>query len=118
MEKKFDILFLEEAFDFLKSLDHKHYEKILFNIRKDQVTIDSDLFKKLRDDIWEFRTHYQGLQYRLLAFWDTTLAQNTLVVATHGFIKKRSKVPDNEIEKAIQVKLYYWSNKKIKKKKT
>ncbi|MFD1003127.1 hypothetical protein ACFQ21_27625 [Ohtaekwangia kribbensis] len=27
-------------------------------------------FKKLKDDIWEFRTEYRGVQYRLLAFWD------------------------------------------------
>lgn len=34
MEKLFEIIFLEEAFGFLKSLERKHYEKILFNIRK------------------------------------------------------------------------------------
>ncbi len=34
MDKLFEIVFLEEAFEFLKSLDKKHYEKILYNIRK------------------------------------------------------------------------------------
>ena len=112
MEKKFEVLFSEEVFDFLKSIDPKHYEKILFNIRKAQVNMDSELFKKLTDDIWEFRTLYQGLQYRLLAFWDTTLAKNTMVIATHGFIKKRSKVPAKEIQKALNLRLKYWSEKK------
>ena len=68
MDKHFDILFLNEAFEFLSSLERKHYEKILYNIRKSQVEIDPELFKKLSDDIWEFRTLYQRLQYRLLAF--------------------------------------------------
>jgi len=68
MNKHFEILFLDEAFEFLSSLERKHYEKILYNIRKVQVELDSELFKKLSEDIWEFRTLYQGLQYRLLAF--------------------------------------------------
>lgn len=63
MNKRFEIVFLDEAFEFLKGLDRKHYEKILYNIRKVQVENDSELFKKLTQDIWEFRTLYQGLQY-------------------------------------------------------
>jgi hypothetical protein len=68
MEKLFEIVFFEEVYDFLKSLDRKHYEKILYNIRKSQVENDPELFKKLNEDIWKFRTLYQGLQYSLLAF--------------------------------------------------
>jgi phage-related protein len=116
-KKHFDILFLEEAFEFLNSLERKHYEKILYNIRKSQVELDSELFKKLSDDIWEFRTLYQGLQYRLLAFWDNTSAINTLVVSTHGFIKKRSKVPDNEIQKTVNIRAKYFAVKQVKNKK-
>ena len=37
MEKLFEILILQEAFEFIKSLDKKHYEKILYNIRKVQT---------------------------------------------------------------------------------
>jgi phage-related protein len=114
MDKLFDIIFLEEAFEFLNSLDKKHYEKILFNIRKAQIEHDPELFKKLKDELWEFRTHYQGLQYRLLAFWDKTNTENTLVISTHGFIKKRSKVPDNEIQRAKQLRTKYFENKKNK----
>src|SRR5215217_884768 len=99
MDKLFEIIFLDEALNYLIGLEKKHYEKILYNIRKSQVKIDPELFKKLTDEIWEFRTVYQGFQYRLLAFWDKTLPKETLVVATQGFIKKRSKVPENEIEK-------------------
>ena len=119
MDKLFDILFLDETFEFLRHLDKKHYEKILFNIRKAQTSHDPELFKKLKDDIWEFRTLYQGVHYRLLAFWDKTSSENTLVIATHGIIKKTSKMAEREIEKAKQIRIQYFEgieiNKKIKK---
>jgi phage-related protein len=118
MDKFFDILFLHEAFEFLKSVDEKHYEKILYNIRKAQTQPDPELFKKLNNDIWEFRTLYHGLQYRLLAFWDKTTEGNTLVVATHGFVKKRTKVPVNEIQKAEKMRTKYFEDKeKLKNRK-
>lgn len=117
MDKLFDIIFLEEAFIFLSKLDKKHYEKILYNIRKAQIEHDPELFKKLTSEIWEFRTLYQGLQYRLLAFWDKTNTENTLVISTHGFIKKRSKVPDSEILKAKQLRTKYFEDKLKNKKK-
>ncbi len=66
MDNLFNIIFLDEAFEFLSSLDKKHYEKILFNIRKVQIEQDPEIFKKLKEEIWEIRTLYQGLQYRLL----------------------------------------------------
>ena len=117
MDKYFEILFLDEAFEFLSGLERKQYEKILYNIRKSQVELDPELFKKLSDDIWEFRTLYQGLQYRLLAFWDKTSTINTLVVSTHGFVKKRSKVPDKEIQKAVNIRTKYLAAKQVKNKK-
>lgn len=80
MGKLFEIVFLEEAYEFLKSLDRKHSEKILYNIRKAQIENDPELFKKLTDDIWEFRTLYKGLQYRMFAFWDKSDKTKTLVV--------------------------------------
>lgn len=116
MDKLFEIVFLDEAFDFLKSLERKHYEKILYNIRKAQNDHDPELFKNLNAEIWEFRTLFQGLQYRLLAFWDKTSSNDTLVISTHGFVKKRSKVPDNEIQKATQSRTKYFEEKQIKDK--
>ena len=114
MVNYFKIVFLTEAFEFLKSIDTTHSNKILYNIRKAQQKHDPELFKKLTNDIWEFRTLYQGLQYRLLAFWDKTDNTNTLVISTHGFVKKQSKVPDNEIDKAEKQRTKYF-NDKLKK---
>lgn len=69
------------------------------------------MFKKLEDDIWEFRTVYAGLQYRILAFWDKTDNKETLVLASHGFIKKVDKVPKKEIEKAKVIRKHYFEQK-------
>ncbi|WP_225870941.1 type II toxin-antitoxin system RelE/ParE family toxin [Pedobacter cryophilus] len=104
-------------FEFLKSLQKKHSEKILYNIRKSQVELDSELLKKLNNEIWEFRTLYQEFQYRLLAFWDKTSENQIFVISTHGFVKKRSKVPDNEIQKALKIREKYFVEKGIKNKK-
>jgi phage-related protein len=111
MYNNFEIVFLSEAFEFLKSLDDKHSNKTIYNIRKAQQKHDPELFKKLSDEIWEFRTLYQGLQYRLLAFWDKSDNKNTLVISTHGFIKKQSKVPESEINKAEKQRKKYFEDK-------
>ncbi|KQS28403.1 addiction module toxin RelE [Dyadobacter sp. Leaf189] len=111
MEKLFEVVFLEEAFTFLKALDKKHSEKILYNVRKAQAKNDPELLKKLNSEIWEFRTLYQGLQYRLLAFWDKSQAEQTMVIATHGFIKKQSKVPENEVGRAQKLRSKYFDEK-------
>jgi phage-related protein len=115
MNKRFEIVLLEEVRVFLKSLDYRHYEKILYNIHKAQIKNDPELFKKITDEIWEFRTLYGGLHYRLLAFWDKTSTTETLVISTHGFVKKQSKVPEQEIKKAIQSKSKYFENKQLNK---
>lgn len=114
MNKLFEIVYLKEVDDLMSRIPNKHKDKIFYNIEKVQSKPDQDLFKKLTEDIWEFRTLYAGLQYRLLAFWDNTGDNQTLVVATHGFIKKRSKVPDNEIQRARQIRINYFKDKNDK----
>ncbi len=53
------------------------------------------------------------IAYRLFAFWDTE--SDTLIVATHGIIKKTQKTPSKEIAKAEKLKEIYFNNKKQKK---
>jgi len=101
--EKFDIVFLAEVKTFLQLLDKKVRDKVIFNLWKAKRSHDSKLFKKLNDQIWEFRTKYQKKQIRLLAFWDKRDNKNTLVICTHGFIKKTQKVPGKEIEKATRI---------------
>jgi phage-related protein len=107
----FETRFLEEANEFIAGLDRKVVRKIFYNIDLAEQTNDPKLFKKLQSEIWEFRTTYAGLQFRLLAFWDKTDNKETLVIATHGFIKKVDKVPANEISRAIRLKDKYFENK-------
>ena len=98
--KYFETRFMEEAKAFLAELDPKTIKKIFYNIDLAEQTNDSKLFKKLQNDIWELRTKFGGIQIRLLAFWDKSDLKETLVIATHGFIKKVDKVPANEIDRA------------------
>ena len=107
----FETKFLDEADDFFAKLDQKTARKIIYNIDLAEQTNDPRLFKKLQNDIWEFRTKYAGLQIRLLAFWDKTDNKETLVIATHGFVKKVDKVPSNEIERAERIRDKYFNNK-------
>ena len=110
----FETIFLEEADEFISRLDSKTIKKIFYNIDLAEQTNDSKLFKKLQNDIWEFRSKFAGLQIRLLAFWDKTDNKETLVIATHGFVKKVDKVPSNEIDRAIRLKDEYFNNKQKK----
>ena len=68
MPPKFKVQFLQDASDFLDSIDIKAREKIIYNIFKAQLTNDNELFKKLTNEIWEFRTLYNKTYYQLLLF--------------------------------------------------
>ena len=112
MEQKprFKIVYIEEAIDFLRHLPQKVKAKVVYNIGKSMYVLDNSLFKKLENtDIWEFRTLYNGNAYRLFAFWDTE--EDTLVIATHGMIKKSQRTPLKEIEKAEAKRKEYFMNK-------
>ena len=112
MEQKprFKIVYTEEAIDFLRHLPQKVKAKVVYNIGKSMYVLDNSLFKKLENtDIWEFRTRYNGNAYRLFAFWDTE--EDTLVIATHGMIKKSQRTPLKEIEKAEAKRKEYFMNK-------
>lgn len=61
---KFKVEFLNEAAEFLDQIEEKAREKIIYNIRKAQVINDTELFKKLNSEIWEFRTIYKKAKYR------------------------------------------------------
>lgn len=88
---KFEVRFLEQAKTFIDKLENKTRKKVIFNIWKSREVNDPELFKKLDENIQEFRTKYQNKQIRLFAFWDKTKNKDTLVIATHGIIKKTKK---------------------------
>jgi phage-related protein len=106
--QRFKTVFLEEVDEFFNDLDDKVKAKILFNIDKAEQTNDPRLFKKLTADIWEMRSKYENLQYRLLAFWDKRDNEDILVVCTHGIVKKTDKMPPKEIDKAKKIRTNYF----------
>ncbi len=95
----FTPVFLDEALMFIKSLTASARKKIYYNINRCAGgERDVELFKKLESsNIWEFRTLYNGNAYRLFAFWDTE--EKTLVVATHGIVKKTQKTPKKKLKR-------------------
>ena len=108
---RFAIIILKEAKAFIDSLPTAAGNKLYYNMtRVQQGERNAELFKKLENtDIWEFRTLYDGVQYRLFAFWDKD--EETLVVATHGIIKKTQKMPAKEIIKAEAIRKEYFKSK-------
>lgn len=53
-------------------------------------------------------------EIRLFAFWDKSNNQNTLIVATHGIVKKSRKTPKREIKRAENIRVLYYERKKKK----
>ena len=95
MEKQkplFRIVLTEQAKEFIDSLPLSAREKmdyIIYRVAKGEK--NKEIFKKLddSDNIWEFRVLHKKIAYRLFAFWDTE--KETLIIATHGIIKKNAK---------------------------
>ncbi len=51
MKQKFDIILLEEVWEFFDTLNEKTKDKIIYNIDKSKYVNDPELFKKLETDI-------------------------------------------------------------------
>lgn len=86
--------------DFLESLPGKVAQKVTWVLRllEDLDVVPSSYFKKLvgTEEIWECRIQLGSNAYRIFCFF----LGNSVVILTHGFIKKSRKTPANEIAKA------------------
>lgn len=60
IEERFKVEFLDEAVEFLESLEQKAREKVLYNNYKARATQDTELLKKLSDDIWKLRKPFKS----------------------------------------------------------
>lgn len=69
-ERTIKIVLSDDAKNFIKIQPLKAQQKIVYNIKKvEGGVMDKELFKKLDDtDIWELRTLFNGICYRLLSF--------------------------------------------------
>lgn len=104
----FKLVLTDEAQNFIEGLPEAVSYKIYYNIKRVAGgERNKELFKKLENsEIWEFRTLYNKTAYRLFAFWDKD--KETLVIATHGIIKKTQKTPNKEIAKAEAIRREYF----------
>ena len=109
-KRKLKIALTDKAREFIGSLPEKVQKKITYNLLKvEGGEINEKLFKKLENsEIWEFRTLFNDICYRLFAFWDTEIG--ALIVVTHGIVKKTQKTPQKEIEKAGGIDILITSN--------
>ena len=99
--------------EFLDSLTGKVAQKIIWVLRllEDIETVPSTYFKKLTGtDIWECRIQYGTNSYRIFCFFDRC----SVIVLTHGFMKKTQKTPKQEIERAefYRKEFLSWREKK------
>lgn len=106
------VMYMDEALSFVESLPKSAGDKLLNIVHRIECgERNAVLFSKLEGtEIWEFRTLYNKTKYRLFAFWDTQ--SETLVIATHGIVKKTQKTPKKEIAKAERIRQEYFNAKK------
>ena len=57
------------------------------------------------------KNQFGFLSYRLFAFWDKTGEKATVVISTHGLIKKTDKTPVADLEKAERLRQFYFEQK-------
>lgn len=86
--------------EFLDSLAGKTAQKVtwVLNLIEELDVVPSTYFKKLvsTEEIWECRIQLGSNAYRIFCFFDG----HSVVVLTHGLIKKTQKTPQREIERA------------------
>lgn len=87
-----DKCFVEEFISKLKDEDKKKVFALLQRSADVGIPENEEKFKKLSDKIWEFKSY----QVRIFC----TFEENKIILLIDGFIKKKSKTPKNEIERA------------------
>lgn len=92
---------------FLDSLPGKAAQKVtwVLSLIEDLEVVPSTYFKKLvsTGEIWECRIQLGSNAYRIFCFLDG----HSVVVLTHGMIKKTQKTPQKEIQRAVACRTDY-----------
>ncbi len=98
--------------EFIDSLTGKAAQKVVWTLSllEELETLPAAYFKKLvnTDDIWEVRVSLGSDAFRIFCFF----AGRSIVVLTHGLVKKTQKTPPREIERAEAYKREYLSRRK------
>jgi phage-related protein len=94
--------------EFLDSLSNEEkvfIKRLIQRLEEYGTELDRPYVASLRDHIWELRKKTHQGNIRLLYFF----FDGNKFIITHGFKKKSSKVPDNEIMKAVEYRNEYFS---------
>lgn len=88
--------------DFINTLTDPEARKVFYiiDMLKTQERISSKFVKYIRDEIYELRAEHNGNIFRVFFIFD----EGNIVILFNGFQKKSQKTPQNEINKAIQLK--------------
>ena len=99
--------------EFYQKQDEKVKEKIKYVLEliKQVEKVPEKFLKHLTgtDGLYEIRIEYQSNIYRIFCCFD----KGNLVILFNGFQKKTQKTPNNELEKAENLKNEYFENKKL-----
>jgi phage-related protein len=112
--KKYRTIFLYKSYfdDFYQKQRIKVKNKILWTFRViETLPIVSELYLKHiegTDGLYEIRVQQGSDIFRVLCFFD----HGQLVVLANGFQKKTNKIPQNEIDKALIIKIEYEQERK------
>jgi phage-related protein len=97
--------------DFIEGLSGKAALKVTWTLAllEELEILPSTYFKKLvnTDGIWEVRISLGSNIYRVFCFF----AGNSVVILTHGLVKKTQKTPPGEIDRAEAYKQDYLSRR-------
>ncbi|HEX9657698.1 MAG TPA: type II toxin-antitoxin system RelE/ParE family toxin [Bacteroidota bacterium] len=97
--------------EFLDSLSDRQAQKVAWVLRLVERLdmVPKQYLKKLvgTEDFWEIRIQTGGNSYRLLGFFD-----DSNLVLTGGFSKKKRKTPRREIDLAQQRRVEYYQMRK------
>ena len=95
--------------DFIDRLSGKAAQKITWtlSLMEELDVLPANYFKKLvnSDGIWEVRVSLGSNIYRIFCFFSA----KSVVILTHGLVKKTQKTPPSEIERAEAYKREYLS---------
>lgn len=73
--------------------------------------LTQNCFRNHKTTFGNYERSFAGLQIILIAFWDYTDNNETVVIANQGFIKKVERVYLNQIEPAVRLNDKYFDNK-------
>lgn len=95
---------------FMQTLTDQEQQKVKYGLLllKSQDKVSTRFVRYIRNGIYELRTLYNGNIFRVFFIFD----DGNVVVLFNGFRKKTQKIPQNEIESAINIKESYYADKR------